>query len=203
MLDANELERMARERPEECFLKGSGVLKLIAAVRQLEGEVARLKRGHKSLGECIHNMTVAQQSAWIEWKHGKGADAAMGWIHNGLAGPGFIPDEDEPYGKEAQAWYDANNANPLPACHCGRPSNIAWKDGSACSEAHYREAKGRQEAAAAGVPAVDPLQRGYVLLGASFFLTIAAVLVAAGAGLAWLLPTAWAWLKPIIHGWTA
>lgn len=147
MLDANELERMAKERPEECFLKGSGVLKLTAAIRHLEGEVARLTRGQKSLGEVIHNMTVAQQSAWIEWKHGAGADAAMVWIHNGLAGPGFIPDENAPYGKEAQAWYDANNANPLPPCHCGRPSNIAWKGGSACSEAHYRDAKARQDAA--------------------------------------------------------
>lgn len=36
MIDANDLERMAKARPDECFLKGSGVLKLIDAVRQLE-----------------------------------------------------------------------------------------------------------------------------------------------------------------------
>lgn len=37
-IDANDLERMAKERPDECFLKGSGVLKLIGAIRQLEQE---------------------------------------------------------------------------------------------------------------------------------------------------------------------
>lgn len=42
MLDANELERIARERPDKYFLKGSGVLKLTGAIRQLEAEVARL-----------------------------------------------------------------------------------------------------------------------------------------------------------------
>lgn len=39
MLDANELERMAKARPDECFLKGSGVLKLLDAIRQLETEI--------------------------------------------------------------------------------------------------------------------------------------------------------------------
>ena len=66
-------------------------------------ELARAKKLTNDLGKIIHDMTVAQQAAWIEWQHGKGADAAMTWIHNGLVGPGFIPDEDEPYGKEAQA----------------------------------------------------------------------------------------------------
>lgn len=124
-------------------------------VETLRAEIERLTRGQKMLGEVIHNMTVAQQSAWIEWRHGKGADAAMVWIHNGLAGPAFIPDEDAPYGKEAQAWYDANCANPLPACHCGRPSNIAWKGGAACSDAHYKEAKARQAEPATAASSAD------------------------------------------------
>lgn len=38
-VDANVLEKMAKERPDECFLKGSGILKLIGAIRQLEGEI--------------------------------------------------------------------------------------------------------------------------------------------------------------------
>lgn len=38
-IDANKLEMMAREMPDECFLKGSGVLKLIEAIRQLETQV--------------------------------------------------------------------------------------------------------------------------------------------------------------------
>jgi hypothetical protein len=43
MLDANELERIAKERPDECFLKGSGVLKLIGGIRQLESELRALR----------------------------------------------------------------------------------------------------------------------------------------------------------------
>lgn len=35
-LDANGLERVAKENPDQYFLKGSGVLKLIAAIRELE-----------------------------------------------------------------------------------------------------------------------------------------------------------------------
>jgi hypothetical protein len=38
VIDANKLEQMAKARPDECFLKGSGVLKLIGAIRQLECE---------------------------------------------------------------------------------------------------------------------------------------------------------------------
>jgi hypothetical protein len=44
-IDANALERMAKERPDECFLKGSGVLKLIEGIRRLEAEV----RGYKAV----------------------------------------------------------------------------------------------------------------------------------------------------------
>lgn len=36
IIDANALEAMAKERPNEKFLKGSGVLKLIQAIRDLE-----------------------------------------------------------------------------------------------------------------------------------------------------------------------
>lgn len=36
IIDANTLEAMAKERPNEKFLKGSGVLKLIQAIRDLE-----------------------------------------------------------------------------------------------------------------------------------------------------------------------
>jgi hypothetical protein len=35
-IDVNALERMAKERPDECFLKGSGILKLTSAIRYLE-----------------------------------------------------------------------------------------------------------------------------------------------------------------------
>lgn len=38
-IDANKLEQIAKERPNERFLKGSGVLKLLRGIRQLEGEL--------------------------------------------------------------------------------------------------------------------------------------------------------------------
>ena len=107
---------------------------------ELEAEVERLKVFSEDLGKIIHDMVVGQQAAWIEWRHGKGAEEAMGWIENGLAGPGHIPDEDAPYGKEPQAFYDANRADPFPACHCGRPSNILWMGKGFCSIEHYNAA---------------------------------------------------------------
>ncbi|QET71410.1 hypothetical protein [Bordetella bronchiseptica] len=97
------------------------------------------------LSKIIHNMTVAQQAAWIEWQHGAGAEAGMRWIANGLAGPGHIPEEDEPYGTEAQAYFDANQADPLPACHCGRPSNILHMGNGYCSQEHYAAAIAAQQ----------------------------------------------------------
>lgn len=42
-IDANDLERMARERPDDFFLKGSGVQKLLTGIRQLEAEIRMLK----------------------------------------------------------------------------------------------------------------------------------------------------------------
>jgi hypothetical protein len=84
-------------------------------------------------GKIVQNLTVAMQAAWIEWKHGKGAELAMQWIENTLDGPGHIPDEEAPWGKEAQAFFDANVSDALPACHCGRPSNQRDASGSYCS----------------------------------------------------------------------
>jgi hypothetical protein len=109
-------------------------------------ELARAKKLANDMGKIIHDMTVAQQAAWIEWQHGKGAEEAMSWIHNGLVGPGFIPDEDEPYGKEAQAWFDANRADPFPTCFCGRPSNSLWMGQGFCCHAHYEQRRAEVEA---------------------------------------------------------
>ena len=55
--------------------------------------------------KIIHNMVTANQAAWIEWRHGKGAESAMHWIENGLAGPGFVPECDS---KDAQEFYNKN-----------------------------------------------------------------------------------------------
>lgn len=106
----------------------------------------------KILVESLHDNIVGMQAAYIEWKHGKGAEAAMTWIANALDGPGQIPAPDAPYGKEPQAWFDANQANPFPTCKCGRPSNIGWMAHGFCSEAHYAEARAEARAATPAAP---------------------------------------------------
>lgn len=96
-----------------------------------------------TLEKIVHDMVVANQAAWIEWRHGRGAEAAMQWIENGLSGPGHIPDARAPYGTEAQAFFDANRAEPFPLCYCDRPSNQLWMGHGACSDAHMAETKKR------------------------------------------------------------
>jgi len=63
----------------------------------------------------------------------------MAWVHNGLWGPGQIPDESEPWANDPQAYYDANQADPLPVCPCGRPSNQLWMGHGACCSEHMEE----------------------------------------------------------------
>jgi len=72
-------------------------------VAHLENEIERYRRSSFLMSQTLHNVMVGNQAAWIEWQHGGGAEAAMTWIHNGLAGPGLIPD-----GGEAQAFFNAN-----------------------------------------------------------------------------------------------
>ncbi|QIY81467.1 hypothetical protein [Chromobacterium violaceum] len=75
---------------------------------------AKLAAQHHQQGQwLLHDNITAMQSAWIEWKHGQGAAAAMEWIENTLNGPDLIPDEDEPNSQNAQAWYDANCSTAL------------------------------------------------------------------------------------------
>jgi hypothetical protein len=81
----------------------------IVALRE---ENERLKNTAKTCGAIIHNMTVANQAAWIEWQHGGGAESAMEWVENGLVGPGLIPEDDEPHNTNAQAYFDANISGP-------------------------------------------------------------------------------------------
>ena len=89
------------------------------------------------LFDIIHNMVVGQQSAWIEWQYGKGAKAGMGWIENGLEGPGNIPCEDmSKYYKDAQLFYNEQKSNPFPVCFCGKPSSTLWMGYGYCSSEH-------------------------------------------------------------------
>jgi hypothetical protein len=52
-IDANKLEAMAKEMPDECFLKGSGVLKLLSAIRHLERELAAAREVGKHLFNAV------------------------------------------------------------------------------------------------------------------------------------------------------
>ena len=106
----------------------------------IEEILALLRQGHRDkqcamdYGCIIHDMVVSNQSAWIEWQHGGGADAGMRWIENGLWGPGRIPDEDEPFSKNANHWFSANKHDPFPVCACGNPSSQLWMGKGACSD---------------------------------------------------------------------
>lgn len=137
-------KKLVAEHAMRALLQGSRE----AAAAQVEKQEKLLRE----LSNIVHDFTVVMQTAWIEWQHGAGAEAAMSWIHNTLAGPGHIPDENAPYGKEAQAYFDANQHDPLPTCFCGRPSNIGWMKQGFCSDAHYDEAQTRlaEEASTAG-----------------------------------------------------
>lgn len=97
----------------------------------------------KTLGDMHNDLLVTMQAAMIEWRHGKGAEAALLWIENTLDGPGLLPDPTEPWGTDAQAYMSANRAEPFPACTCGRPSHIAWMGQGFCSDEHYREARAK------------------------------------------------------------
>lgn len=101
-----------------------------------DSEIERLKEICMTWETIVHNMVVANQSAWIEWKHGEGADAAMVWIENGLAGPGQIPVFDERWGPDAQLYYNANCADPFPPCVCGKPSRMKVGALGYCCEEH-------------------------------------------------------------------
>lgn len=95
----------------------SGVLQyidaLLAEVEAMKLDALKLQRSGQMAATCTHNNIVAMQAAWIEWQYGEGAEGAMEWIENTLAGPGLIPDPDEPHYREAQAYFDANRSLKL------------------------------------------------------------------------------------------
>ncbi|MCY1372019.1 hypothetical protein D9M68_437230 [compost metagenome] len=65
-----------------------------------------LERAHMRIREMdllFGRYILAMRSAVIEQEHGKGAEGAMIWIFNSLAGPGELPPEDE---TDAQAYFD-------------------------------------------------------------------------------------------------
>ena len=66
------------------------------------------KAGAALAQRLVHNLIVTMQAAYIEWKHGGGAEEAMAWIENQLDGPDLIPDPDDPFGKDAERFFQTN-----------------------------------------------------------------------------------------------
>jgi hypothetical protein len=120
-----------------------------ATLAERDQRIAALERHIETSAKITNDLLVGNQAAWIEWRHGKGAEEAMVWVEGSLYGCG-VPEEDEPWAKEAQAWYSANKADPFPACFCGRPSNHLWMGQGFCSDAHYDEARAKADAEATG-----------------------------------------------------
>lgn len=125
----------------------------LATAEQLLAErdarIVHLERGIGSGAKIMNDLLVGNQAAWIEWKHGGGTEAAMEWVENSLMGCG-TPEVDEPWAKDAQAWWGANKAEPFPTCFCGRPSSILWMGQGFCGDPHYEQGRAKATAEAAG-----------------------------------------------------
>ena len=74
-----------------------------AAILELLAENEALRMAVKELDLTFGRYLLGMRAAVVEWQKGKGADAAMQWIWNGLRGPGELPPEEE---TQAQAYFD-------------------------------------------------------------------------------------------------
>jgi len=79
-------------------------------IREMNDELADLRHENeharmriKELDLLFGRYLLGMRASVIEWQHGQGAEAAMQWIWNGLAGPGELPPENE---TQAQAYFD-------------------------------------------------------------------------------------------------
>lgn len=110
-IDANRLERLAKERPDECFLKGSGILKLTDAIRQLEKEVRHAapaqKAGHGDSEQIARvaelDRASAAQGEPVEWLYRVPGTNGT-WHHT--TSKAFVEEFPE-YGYEGRAIYAA------------------------------------------------------------------------------------------------
>src|SRR5690606_34525521 len=62
-----------------------------------------LQREMLAVSQSLARVVAVMQAAWIEWRHGRGAEEGMQWIENTLNGPGLIPNDG---GTDAQAFFD-------------------------------------------------------------------------------------------------
>lgn len=74
-----------------------------AVIAGLKVENEDLRMRVKEIDLMFGHYLLGMRASVIEWQDGKGADAAMQWIWNGLAGPGELPPPEE---KEAQPYFD-------------------------------------------------------------------------------------------------
>jgi len=74
-----------------------------AEIEVLETELAQKSLLVREMDLMFGRMLLGMRAAVIEEEHGKGAEAAMVWIFNGLVGPGELPPEEE---TDAQAYFD-------------------------------------------------------------------------------------------------
>lgn len=74
-----------------------------ARIAALEAEIKSGELLTREIDLLFGRMLLGMRAAVIEEEHGKGADAAMAWIVNGLVGPGELPPEGA---TDAQAYFD-------------------------------------------------------------------------------------------------
>lgn len=94
--------RLEQLLPEKTQLQGE-VWALSHKLEQAEAENEALRMQVKELDLTFGRYLLGMRASVVEWQHGKGADAAMKWIWNGLRGPGELPPEEE---TQAQAYFD-------------------------------------------------------------------------------------------------
>ena len=73
----------------------------------------------RTLDAIVNNLTVLMECAWIEWRSGNGAEAALQWIYNHLDNIGQLPDESI---TDAEAHYKSERIEPILPKSVGEPA---------------------------------------------------------------------------------
>ena len=101
-----EIDNLKREQKNDAIAYKAAIDRqeeLRAERDQVNAESQDLRMLVKEMDLTFGRYLLGMRAAVVEWQKGKGADAAMEWIWNGLRGPGELPPEEE---TEAQAYFD-------------------------------------------------------------------------------------------------
>lgn len=79
------------------------VLAMVEEIKTLRDNYGAAVMRIKELDLLFGRYLLGMRAAVIEWQNGKGAEAGMEWVWNGLAGPGELPPKDQ---TQAQAYFD-------------------------------------------------------------------------------------------------